>query len=684
MKNNLNNLIKNLVGKNQFSDVMHNLELTTETDENKTEQRFINLQIKLNEWSPIYETRGYKYREKIAVDCFDKFKPINEQMLFSYVDHKISIENLIASTNDNTMEVKKENDIIYAKIKVNEDDYLSKKTANLIKSGAIKSNSFIFKAEDVDYVFYEDENKTDVDFEIIFKQGTLISIDPVYQGFYPTNEMSVTKSINDIFNNHLLNEENILKMKKNNIEVNNLELKNEAVDNNIIEPEDNINDINEDPINDDPNNENLNNETVINEDENNDNIVTKNEKIETISETELTNKINNIIEKRDRMSKPNFATQKVEVLDFKTIQTKFLNNEKLTKTEAEYLYKNSLPEVVDNKLTENLELMLNTSYSNYLSTIQERALNGTTSLNGLALAEVLQNNRVLTEWMLIFPELSTYAQIIPLVGFNKIEQTIAIADNTAVNKLAEDVEATAYNLGTAKVVLEADRYAIQFKQNNQLNKFNTMLAITTNNVKNKIIQTLREDFYDNLFNNVGQAFNKDSYDGGARKESIVYTTEIGKFSIQDLTNIANKLIEKYGDEVLNRYFITMSSDIYNHLTTEYYKNATGYKGIFDEVGRKFKGIQIILSDKIPDKTVEKGKNILAFLTKDSIIAYGCVTTIHDSATNFITTDQYLRVVQTRGRVRMCDPNINTIVLQVRSDASQISNKSLNETITRNK
>lgn len=677
MQKNLNQFFKNLVGKNQCFDVLQDLQLSTELTENETEQRFINLQIKLNDWSPVYEANGYRYKEKIAIDCFDKTTPISEQNLFSYVDHKISIKNLIGSTNDNTMQVTKKDNVIYAKIRVNEEDYLSKKTADLINSGAIKSNSFIFKAEDVDYVWYDENTKKDVDFEIIFKSGKLISIDPVFQGFYPQNQMSISKSINSIFEKQNFIEE-ILKMKNETMEQKELvsETNNDI---NIVEKEvtENDNVISEQTSNsvNEPEPEISEPEAQVEQKEQ----LTKTEK----ELLEIKKELDFIKETREAMSTPKFVneTQQVEVLDFKTIQTKYLNRQVLTKAEADVLLKNSLPLNPDYALKENLRLELNAkSYEDYYNTLQERALNGTSTINGLALAEVLQNNRVLSEWMLIFPELTTYAQIIPLVGFNKIEQSIAIADNTAITKLAEDTEALTYNLGVAKVTLEADRYSLQFKQNNQLNKFETMLAITTNNVKNKIIQALRADFFTNLFAKVGEAFNKDNYDGGARKEAVVYTKEVGKFTFKDLNNIATKLIEKYGDEVLNKYFISMSSDIYNHLATEYYTSGnTLWKGIFDETGRTFRGIPIILSDKIPDKTVEVGKNIVAFLTKDSIIAYGCVTTIRDSAENFLTTDQYLRVVQTRGRVRMCDPNINTIILQVRENASQISSKKLNET-----
>ena len=351
----------------------------------------------------------------------------------------------------------------------------------------------------------------------------------------------------------------------------------------------------------------------------------------------------------------------------------------MTVTEKQLFVREMLNSFKDYNSKQNLALDLNyNSYDSAVEDLQSRALDGTSQLNGLALIETLQNKQVLHEWSRIFPELTTYAKFIPLIGYNKIEQSIAIADKTKSTKLAEGVDSQKYNGGTTKVTMEADRYGWEIPQSNQLNMFNTMMAIQTEEVKNNIIEALREDFFNNLFANVANNLDTNNYIGGATHESVVYTQEIGKLTYKDLNNICVKLIEKYGEAAFSKYFISMSSDVYNALLSQYFDSGNVlWREMFNQTNMTFRGIPIILSDKIPDKTIAPGKNVIAFLTKDSIIAYGCNTIVRDDPYKNMGKDQATRYVQLRGRVRMCDPNINTIILQVRENTSQVSSKPYN-------
>lgn len=659
MKNQVEKLVNSLINQNQAFDLMQDLNLAV-TDVDTNQERYINLKIQLDSWSPIYTSNGVRYREKLSPNCFDSSTRIEDQELYSYVDHIISIENMIGATADNSMKVTRDGDSIIAKIKVNENDYLSKKTANLIESGAIKSNSFIFKPTKINYNYYEKGQNNDVDFEMIFESGELISIDPVYKGFYTQNDMSIaTKVLRSFDQNNIEDfiEEEKPMVEKELVVEETLEEKSVSTDEQeVIETANEV-------------------ETV--------------EEVEEVEEKEIKEVVearkepaNNANTFKNVVKNAESNLLVTKSVDYNDLQNKYLSYKPLTTAEKNYLLKNMIDDSMSFDLKRNIMLDLNVaSFEDAKALLQKRAgLDGTSNLNGLALIEILQNKRVLTEWMKIFPELTTYAQVIPLVGYNKIEQSISIADKTKARKLTEGEDAQAYNPGTTKVTLSADRYSELITQSNQLNMFDAMINIATKDVKNNIIDALREDFFTNLFAKVGEALNTDAYEGGATKESIVYTQEVGKFSFKDLNNIAVKLIEKYGTQALDKYFISMSSDVYNHLLDEYFGSGNIlWKGIFEEDSMKFRGIQIVLSDKIPDKTIAAGKNIVAFLTKDSIIAYGCITIVKDDPYGGLAKDQMRRVVQLRGRVRMCDPNINTIIVQVRANASQVSAKALNQT-----
>ncbi|MCU9934768.1 hypothetical protein NW066_01695 [Mycoplasmopsis felis] len=157
--------------------------------QSEQEGRKIELTVELDSWSPVYDSRGIKFREKIALDCFDFDAEINKQFINSYLDHKVSIEHLLASTKNKTMTVEKVDNKLIATIPVDENNLQLKKVADLISTGVIESNSFIFEPLEIE--INEIENNNDLQTEIIYKKAKLISIDPVYEGFYPQDKCRV-------------------------------------------------------------------------------------------------------------------------------------------------------------------------------------------------------------------------------------------------------------------------------------------------------------------------------------------------------------------------------------------------------------------------------------------------------------------------------------------------------------
>lgn len=115
----------------------------------------IEMRIELDSWSPVYtDFNGKKYREKIASDAFDNEINSNAK-INSYLDHKMSIEYLLASTKNNSMKVEKNNNTLLATINVDENNPLHLKVVKWIQEGVVETNSFIFSDAEFECVNYE-------------------------------------------------------------------------------------------------------------------------------------------------------------------------------------------------------------------------------------------------------------------------------------------------------------------------------------------------------------------------------------------------------------------------------------------------------------------------------------------------------------------------------------------------
>jgi len=562
--------------------------------DDKPKQRFITLTIKLDSWSPIQNCWGFKYKEKIATDCFDQDEDIAKQVLYSYVDHNISIEKMIGSTIDKSMVVTKDGNVITARVKVDEADSLSKKVADLISRKVVTSNSFIFQSfETIDKWFSDSTKNNEVDLETTYTKGTLISIDPVYKGFYPQCESTIESSSNRTIN--------IVKYK-------------EAP---MPEQENKI-------------------------------------EIKDIMDARNTNKDKFVNSMRAGLTSPNIS--------FDDVKDKWNKREILTTEENSVLYNAAK--------SSSYEIQKSIQYTTELDvdSIITRAIDGTSKTNGLALIEILQNSRILSYWVESFPELSAYAQIIPLVGLNKVEQSILIPDKTKIISIAEGADSVESSGMTTNTQFEALRYSVMIKQSKAINNYATVLAKQTENVKDNIRLALRGALYDNMFVNIGSNLDLNNYTGGATKESVTLTKDAGLLTLTDMDTVVKGLVAKWGDAALSKYVISMHPDTLTHLESEYFTNTNNnWAQIYDPVKRTFRGIQIIMVTIYPDKTITAGANVMIFWLKEALVAYGCTFITEDNGFGNMSQDQLQRFVRTRGQIKLCDPNLNTVVLQIRAD-----------------
>lgn len=598
-------------------------EMKEEAESSEEEvKRYINLQIKLDSWSPVYEKYGVKYKEKIAVDAFDKEIPIEKQSLNCYVDHDISIEKMIASTLDGSMIVKKSGKSIEAKVKVDENDPLAKKTADFIERKVIKSNSFIFEALEVEQNWFEKEAKKDVDLEVVYKVGKLISIDPVYRGFFPQCETNVEVK-------EFKGEEIMLENKTEIIE------KAEAIE-------------------------------------------TEKKEIAVASRIEIEDIVNKRLESNIGLIKKAFAQDKeIKPIKFEEVRAKWLDRKPLTEEENKVLYKDYIELKKDADSRNDTTFLKSIDYSNATGNnivntygLISKALDGTSKEKGLALIEILTAKNIISEWMGIFPELTEFATILPIIGLNKVQQPVLIPDKGTVAKIAEGAKSTKQGGQTTNVEFQPDRYSVELDQNNQLNSFSSTLAKQTMTIQDNIREGLRRDFYTNMFKNVTANLNLQTYDGGATMESVRTTAETGKLKMSDLDAVVNEMYAKWGESATNGYVIAMHVKILQHLENEYFASGnTLWKDIYNPVNRTFRGIKIIplgftLTGNMKD-TVATGNHVISFFLKSAVVAYGCSFVIQDSIYEMMSEDFFSRFIRLRGQIKMCDPHLNTRVLKIK-------------------
>ena len=453
-----------------------------DASENNTQEKTLQLKIELDSWSPVYTNFwGEKYREKLSADIFKEQGPVESLELNSYVDHDISIEKLIASTRDKSMKVYQDGNTIYAEIKERKNDPLLCKVFDLVERGIVTSNSFIFKALDAEITEKQSSDIVDV----VFTKGELISIDPVYAGFYPQAETQILNK-----NNIIEKEQEIMNTK---------EIKEETIVAKDIKEETAT--INETPIA----------ETK----EEDTNMSIKNVKLEEVSTLETREaeqvKIDNLQQARNVLSNETFntlqakAAQASEKISLESIHSKWRQKELLNNNEKEFLKQEfrNLPRA------QKEEISMILGHNKYDYDLVEKSLDGTSNQNGLVLIEVLTNPNVFSEMQIVFPELTNATSIMALIGLNEVKQPILIPDSTAATAIAEGAASTLLQNRMTQVTFKPTRYSLYVSQNNQLNNFNAVLEKQTLMTRNSIFRALRKSFYDNILKNIGADLNLD-------------------------------------------------------------------------------------------------------------------------------------------------------------------------------
>ena len=611
--------------------------IVRDASENNKQEKTLQLKIELDSWSPVYTNFwGEKYREKLSADIFKEQGPVESLELNSYVDHDISIEKLIASTKDKSMKVYQEGNTIYAEIKERKNDPLLCKVFDLVERGIVTSNSFIFKALDAEITEKQSSDVVDV----VFTKGELISIDPVYAGFYPQAETQILNK-----NNIIEKEQEIMNTK---------EIKEETI------------------VAKDIKEEIATNETQVAETKEEDaNMSIKNVKLEEVSTLETREveqvKIDNLQQARNVLSNETFntlqakAAQASEKISLESIHSKWRQKELLNNNEKEFLKQ----EIRNLPRAKKEEISMILGHNKYDYDLVEKSLDGTTNQNGLVLIEVLTNPNVFSEMQIVFPELTNATSIMALIGLNEVKQPILIPDSTAAQSIAEGQASTLLQNKMTQVTFKPTRYSMYVSQNNQLNNFNAVLEKQTLMTRNSIFRALRKSFYDNILKNIGADLDLGTYDGGATQEAVVQSTNT-TIAWDDLELVYKRLVDLWGDSVKDKYMISMHVDTLTELEKTYFdKPSVLIAQLYNPITREYRGIKINATSYYPTTGTNAQKKFAAiFYLKEAVMAYGCNIVTQDDRITAMSEDQVKRYVRTRGEIKMCDPNLNTRVLKL--------------------
>ncbi|MFV8480664.1 HK97 family phage prohead protease [Mycoplasma sp. AA7A] len=646
--------------KNKYVYVNSALNAVVKRDANQApeqpQERTIELTIELDSWSPQYKLYDDKqYREKIDLNCFDFETPIEQLELNSYLDHKISIEHLLASTKNKTMEVKKDGSKIIATLKVNESDPLSRKTADLIQNGVITSNSFIFQPIETEYKQYKNEEiLNNLALEVIHKRGKLISIDPVYEGFYPQDKCRAYDK-----NNNFLGEEymEILEKETQQQEEQQVTQETNSVEEAITKQEQEFNQ-RANNILEDINNR-LNN--LVSEFEKR---AAKPQEAETETETE------EIIQAQPQDNNITRAVletlqTKGENVDLKEIKNKVKRNKKLTSEELDAIYRANAENLseADKKQVELIAAQSDVVLEN----LNTRALDGTTNLKGLAVVETLTEAGILTDIATVFPELTDFARRVPLSGLDKLSTRVYVADRKDVTTIAEAAESIEFGGSTFAVTLAPERRSVKVAQNNALTLKEQLLSAQVQNATDAILESVRKGLYTDIFKHAASPFNAESYTGGATSEAKRLTNDTAKITFADVDKVATEIRAQYGENILSNYFIVTHPDVYAELKRSLINDTQSalIKDLYDIKNDTFKGAKIIVTDKYPEKEWAKGKKPVLFLPKDQVMVYGLSVVAQDDPYSGLSRGIHYTIVGTRGQVKLVDPFVYTRFLEVK-------------------
>ena len=703
IENNIINKKRSFVGENFVNKNIKFKRSDGETT--KSENQELILKIKTNSESPIQDT-FIKWKEIIDANAFDEsLKNIEAEPINCYIDHDMSIEGLIASTQNGSMRVEKKDDGIYGIIPANLKEPKLMKAFEWIKNGTVKSNSFIFLPIDIEY---KDEVVDGEEiFTVIHKKAKLLSIDPVIAGFYPFNDCEVVdekteRKIGEKMNNKkeykkllelsktrdLTKEELKLKNKleklilksalekddddddkdEETIEAATIQTKDEEVEDPKEVEDQDFHDDEETPDGKTDEVEELKSDSESKEEvEKNDNEESE-KKSETPPDIKLTkSQIVNLNFKSQTQTQINLPKKEEMKMNYNDLLKKFLRSREAQKRELAPLIKNNVDDYLnslDAELRNEIkQSIMHTANSNIFA---ER-IDGSNYTNGLAFISILNDPRVFTELEKILPEING-AQIINLDTLDEVKKDLLIPAATPINPIAEGADAIFVESETISIPFKPTRYSTEIRINEKLANAAETLEKETLNRRSSIVQSIRKTFYESLFKHKDVAISTlisstgSTYSGGITKEALVPALEVGKLTFQDFDKIIDSISSTYGTDVETHFSILMHPTTYSTILAQYNSSGTPAWNLFDRTKKTYRGIKIITANEYPYilGTSSTTEPVILFVRKESIVIRGLNFVMEDNPYINQAKGLFTRFTTTRGEIKLIDPYLNTI------------------------
>lgn len=704
IENNIINKKRSFVGENFVNKNIKFKRSDGETT--KSENQELILKIKTNSESPIQDD-FIKWKEIIDANAFDEsLKNIEAEPINCYIDHDMSIEGLIASTQNGSMRVEKKDDGIYGIIPANLKEPKLMKAFEWIKNGTVKSNSFIFLPIEIEY---KDEVIDGEEiFTVIHKKAKLLSIDPVIAGFYPFNDCEVVdekteRKIGEKMNNKkeykkllelsktrdLTKEELKLKNKleklilksalekddddddkdEETIEAATIQTKDEEVEDPKEVEDQDFHDDEETPDGKTDEVEELKSDSESKEEvEKNDNEESE-KKSETPPDIKLTkSQIVNLNFKSQTQTQINLPKkEEITKMNYNDLLKKFLRSREAQKRELAPLIKNNVDDYLnslDAELRNEIkQSIMHTANSNIFA---ER-IDGSNYTNGLAFISILNDPRVFTELEKILPEING-AQIINLDTLDEVKKDLLIPAATPINPIAEGADAIFVESETISIPFKPTRYSTEIRINEKLANAAETLEKETLNRRSSIVQSIRKTFYESLFKHKDVAISTlisstgSTYSGGITKEALVPALEVGKLTFQDFDKIIDSISSTYGTDVETHFSILMHPTTYSTILAQYNSSGTPAWNLFDRTKKTYRGIKIITANEYPYilGTSSTTEPVILFVRKESIVIRGLNFVMEDNPYINQAKGLFTRFTTTRGEIKLIDPYLNTI------------------------
>lgn len=628
--------------------------------EDEGEKPAIILKIVLGKFSPFYGDERYRWRERITTDAFNeslaKVKS-GELVIKSYIDHDRSVRGLLSSTNrEGVTLTKTENEIVMV-IPVIEGDEQLERTHEQIRFKEITSNSFIMHIDERKIAKKETADGIVVD--VTITKARLVSIDPVYEGFYKNNIMEAR------------NVESITPLEIKLSSTNNKgEKMFEIIKNKLIERK----------IVTAPEAEAMTEQEVFDKYEAAERAATE-EKIKEIKDEKVQEEMRANLEASIESLKTQYdentelrnsivaleaAAKKVEKgMDVKEVRSALLNGQYFGDD------KKSFKKGIQDEIVK-LRAIEDASFSDTEKTAF-RNMTGLDADSGSQVIPVITDSSVISEDAYAIPELEG-AKRIALVGEATTKVPVKVDSAKAPTRKKIGEASDTVDMNTVTTELTPAIFSEDFSWNQRLRINLDTLADDTRTITNGHILGWRKEFATSIIQHVGVTFDSlkgtdsqlSNYKGGVTSDAVVISTTAGALALADFDLLEGGLVAKYGKNALSAGFV-------------YYMNSTTWSAVkelarasnnditvnVDAKKMTINGIRVITNDDFAE-TITAGKHPILLYKTSNVRVYGGQTIIVDSKEAEWKKRLMSRQVTTLGEMFLADPKYTSRALEIKT------------------